>query len=177
MMSRFGEVVAEDLGTVPPFLRPSLERLTVPGYRVLRWERDGDAFRDPASWPAASVATNGTHDTESTAEWYDALDPDTREQLRAVPGMGDLDPSKPFDAAVRDRILRVIYNSPSTLSLVLFQDALGTRERINVPGQAGGANWTYRIAKTIEELGADADDTARLAKLAEETGRAPHRSK
>src|SRR6185295_8043233 len=27
----FGEVIAEDLGAVPPFLRPSLERVGVPG--------------------------------------------------------------------------------------------------------------------------------------------------
>ena len=47
IMSRFAEVVAEDLGTVPPFLRPSLERVGVPGYRVLRWERDADGYRDP----------------------------------------------------------------------------------------------------------------------------------
>ncbi|HVR64648.1 MAG TPA: glycogen debranching protein GlgX, partial [Polyangia bacterium] len=36
----FGEVVAEDLGSVPPYLRPSLERLGIPGYRVLRWEKE-----------------------------------------------------------------------------------------------------------------------------------------
>ena len=51
VMNRWSEVVAEDLGAVPPFLRPSLEKLGVPGYRVLRWEKDGDKYRDPASWP------------------------------------------------------------------------------------------------------------------------------
>jgi 4-alpha-glucanotransferase len=57
LMRRWGEVVAEDLGSVPPFLRPALERSGVPGYRVLRWEKEGDAFRDPATWPNLSVAT------------------------------------------------------------------------------------------------------------------------
>src|SRR5262249_8034777 len=106
IMSRFGEVVAEDLGPLPPFLRPSLERLAIPGYRVLRWERDGDAYRDPASWPAASVATNATHDTETTAEWYDGLSLEERERLRAVPGLGELDPTRPFDDRARDLLLR-----------------------------------------------------------------------
>ena len=49
MMSRFGEVVAEDLGALPGFLRPSLERIGVPGYRVLRWEREGRRRRLPRS--------------------------------------------------------------------------------------------------------------------------------
>src|SRR6185436_13738546 len=79
IMSRWGEVVAEDLGTVPPFLRPSLQKVGVPGYRVLRWERDGETYRDPASWPAASVATNSTHDTDTTAAWYDDLPLEERE--------------------------------------------------------------------------------------------------
>ena len=47
LMGQWAEVVAEDLGAVPPFLRPSLERLRVPGYRVLRWEKDDDEYRDP----------------------------------------------------------------------------------------------------------------------------------
>src|SRR5262249_38748463 len=33
------EVSAEDLGTVPDFVRASLARLGVPGFKVLRWER------------------------------------------------------------------------------------------------------------------------------------------
>jgi hypothetical protein len=67
-MMRWAEVIAEDLGTVPPFLRPSLETLGVPGYRVLRWEKDEQgAYRDPATWPEVSVCTNATHDTDTTA--------------------------------------------------------------------------------------------------------------
>src|SRR5688500_6887416 len=45
------EIIAEDLGTVPDFVRGSLVRLQVPGYKVLRWERhwhsEGQPFRDP----------------------------------------------------------------------------------------------------------------------------------
>jgi isoamylase len=171
IMNRWGEVVAEDLGTVPPFLQPSLQKLGVPGYRVLRWERDNGSYRDPATWPAVSVATNASHDTDTTAGWYDALAPDERERLRAVPGLGELDPSRPFDEATRDLFLRVIYGAPSTLSLVLFQDALGTKDRINTPGTVDGANWTWRLPMSIDDLLADAGNTDRLAQLAAEAGR------
>lgn len=170
-MNRWAEVIAEDLGTVPPFLRPSLERLGVAGYRVLRWEKDEQVYRDPASWPAASVCTNATHDTDTTADWYDALSVEERERLRAIPSLAELDPEKPFDDRARDILLRALYAAPSTLVLVLLQDALGTRERINTPGTVDPANWCYRMTTTVEQLSADEQTTARLARLAQDTDR------
>jgi isoamylase len=172
IMSRWAEVIAEDLGTVPPFLRPSLEKLTVAGYRVLRWEKDADGYHDPASWPVVSVCTNATHDTESTAEWYDALPVEEREKLRAIPALASLDPNAPFDPRTRDAFLQAIYEAPSTLALVLLQDALGTRERINTPGTVDRANWGYRMPMTVDALAADAQETERLARLAATAGRA-----
>jgi 4-alpha-glucanotransferase len=84
-------IVAEDLGTVPDFVRESLVRLGVPGFRVLRWEREwhteGQPFRDPADYPVNSVATSGTHDTESMAIWWATLSSDDRAKLAAVPTM------------------------------------------------------------------------------------------
>ena len=50
-------VIAEDLGTIPPFVRASLEKLGVPGYKVMMWEKDGDSFRDPATYPLLSLGT------------------------------------------------------------------------------------------------------------------------
>src|SRR5204862_519225 len=42
------EIIAEDLGTVPDFVRESLARLAIPGFCVFRWERywhtDGQPF-------------------------------------------------------------------------------------------------------------------------------------
>jgi 4-alpha-glucanotransferase len=171
-MCHFGEVVAEDLGTIPPFLRPSLDKLRVPGYRVLRWEKDGETYRDPASWPPLSVATSATHDTETTAEWYDKLSVEERRELLRLPGLTDLDPEREFDDRVRDALLKLIYGAPSTLVLVPFQDTMGTRERVNVPGTVGEENWSYRMAMDIEALLGDEAPAARLAALASETDRA-----
>jgi 4-alpha-glucanotransferase len=173
LMTRWAEVIAEDLGTVPPFLRPSLEKLGVAGYRVLRWEKEGDGYRDPASWPAVSVCTNATHDTDTTAEWYDALSREDREQLKKIPSLSSLEPEQGFDAGVRDLFLHALYDAPSTLVLVLFQDALGTRDRINTPGTVDAANWSYRMAMTVEELASDQELTGRLAQLANDAGRSP----
>jgi 4-alpha-glucanotransferase len=175
-MTRWAEVVAEDLGTVPPFLRPSLEKLGIAGYRVLRWEKDGEDYRDPATWPEVSVCTNATHDTTTTAEWYDSLSREERENLRKLPQFAALDPAEPFDGRTRDVFLKALYNAPSTLALVLLQDALGTRERINTPGTVDPANWAYRMERTVEELASDREVTERCARLAAEAGRSPVKS-
>jgi glycogen operon protein len=175
LMSHWGEVVAEDLGAVPPFLRESLGRLGVPGYRVLRWELDGDEFRDPETWPDVSVATNATHDTETTAEWYDALEPTRRAKLLGLVakrlGTTELDPAKPFDERVRDALLRLVYAAPSNLSIIPFQDAIGGRDRINTPGTQDPANWSTRSEKSVDELLSDRETMERLARMAAESGR------
>jgi isoamylase len=170
-MSRFGEVIAEDLGTVPPYLRPSLERIGIAGYRVLRWEKDGDNYRDPAAWPEISAATNATHDTDTTAEWWDKLKPEERKELQTIPALASLDPEAEFGPPVRDAVLRALYGARSTLTLAMFEDLLGGRGRINDPTKNDGTNWTYRAPKTIEELDKDQETTRRLAELAAETGR------
>ena len=90
-----------------------------------------------ASWPESSVATNGTHDTETTASWFEGLD-----RARSASGCArcrasaSSAPTGTFDERRATLLLRVVYGAPSTLALVMFQDALGTRERINVPGDA-----------------------------------------
>ena len=172
VMTRWAEVVAEDLGTVPPFLRPSLEKLGVAGYRVLRWEKDGEVYRSPSSWPESSVCTNATHDTDTTADWYDALSREDREKLREIPALAALDPDAPFDDKVRDLLLEALYDAPSRLVLVLLQDALGTRARINTPGTVDAANWGYRMEMSVDELAADRQAAERLSRLANESGRA-----
>jgi 4-alpha-glucanotransferase len=83
------EIIAEDLGIVPDFVRASLMRLGVPGFRVFRWERywhwEGQPFRDPFEYPALSVAASGTHDTEPVATWWDHASPDERSKVNALP--------------------------------------------------------------------------------------------
>jgi 4-alpha-glucanotransferase len=178
ILSEGAKVIAEDLGTVPDFVRASLARLGIPGYRVQRWEKNweagGTAFRDPAGWPAVSVATTGTHDTESLADWYEALSAEERAQLLALPALGELRARAPerFDDGVRDALLGMLYRAGSDLLLLPFQDALGTRERVNVPGTVAGSNWTYRTPMDLAGLAADAGAQARLRALAVGSGRA-----
>src|SRR5439155_8548391 len=83
------EIVAEDLGTVPDFVRASLARLELPGFRVFRWERRwhtvGQPFRDPSEYPPASVAASGTHDTEALVVWWERTSSEERVNVSALP--------------------------------------------------------------------------------------------
>ncbi len=181
LFSRRARVIAEDLGVVPDFIRRSLDRLAIPGYRVQRWERDwdlpGQPFRDPAEWPEVSVATTGTHDTDALADWYESLGDADRRALLALPGLASLRGRAParFDDGVRDALLELLYASRSDLLLLPFQDLLGHRERVNVPGTVNDQNWTYRMPTTLSRLLADPGPRRRLRSLAERHGRIPSR--
>jgi 4-alpha-glucanotransferase len=176
IFKRYGEVIAEDLGMVPEFLPPSLARLGIPGYKVLRWERrevEGKpVYKDPAGYGTSSVSTNGSHDIETNAVWWDALPVPERKALLKVPGLERLDPRKGFDDQVRDALLRVLYAAPSELTVNPFQDLLGARERVNLPGTVAETNWSYRMPQDLAALVADRNTRDRLALLAQETGRA-----
>lgn len=174
-------VVAEDLGTVPDFVRASMGRLGVPGCKVLRWERDWDApgqpFRDPATYPPASAAMTGTHDTEPMAEWWDRAPLDEREALLELPVLrahGLADPSHPWSEALRDALLEQVYRSRSDELFLPLQDVFGWCDRINTPGTVGDHNWSWRMPWPIEDLTshAGAIDRARFTReLAASTGR------
>ena len=178
VFSRGARVIAEDLGTVPRFVRASLTRCGVPGYRVLRWEREweerGQPWRDPAAWPALSVATSGTHDTESLADWFEEIGEEERAALLALPAFASLRSGAPghFDDQVRDAFLEALYEAGSDLVLLPLQDALGTRERVNVPGTVNDENWTYRMPADVTRLALDRATRERLRGLAVRSRRA-----
>jgi 4-alpha-glucanotransferase len=156
-------VVAEDLGLIPPFVRAALVDLQIPGYRVIPWEKDADQrFRDPAAFPALSVASLSTHDTKPITTWWADLSPDDQEQLAALAGVDTA-----ADAAERSlALLGLLLRSGSELTLMLPQEILGTSERINTPGTVTDANWTYRLPEPIEDLQASPVARARLAAIA-----------
>ena len=162
LLALFGEcgaqIVAEDLGSVPEFVRDSMARLSVPGYKVVRWERfwdePGQPFRDPATYPSVSLATSSTHDTETLAEWWDTAPPEERAAIAAIPTLRDhgCDPALEFCDTIRDALLRVLCGSGSNLVLIPVQDIFGWRDRINTPAVVADANWTWRLPWPVDEL-------------------------
>jgi len=169
------EIIAEDLGIVPDFVRESLARLGVPGFRVLRWERrwhePGQPFRDPLDYPALSVATSGTHDTDPMMVWWDQAAPDEREQLGGLATIqrllnGEALVHVPPDR-VRDVLLEALYASTSDLVLVPIQDVFGWLDRINVPATVNDHNWTYRLPWPVDRFDDEPEARERQQRLRE----------
>jgi 4-alpha-glucanotransferase len=156
------DVIAEDLGVVPDFVRASLARLGVPGFKVFRWERhwhaEGEPFIDPPAYPPASVATSGTHDTETLAVWWESTSAEERREVARLPAVeraagGTLDPiDAALTPAIRDALLEVLVASGSGLVLFPVQDVFGWRDRINEPATINERNWTFRLPWAVDRL-------------------------
>jgi 4-alpha-glucanotransferase len=155
------EIIAEDLGTVPDFVRASLDRTGVPGFRVARWERawhtPGYPFKDPAAYPSCSVAASGTHDTEPMAVWWTEASQQERALVCQVPTVVRLARGidlveAPYDPIVRDVLLESLFASGSDLLLMAIPDVFGWRDRINEPATVNDLNWTYRLPWPSDQL-------------------------
>jgi 4-alpha-glucanotransferase len=137
------DVIAEDLGSIPPFVRESMTRLNLPGLKVLRWERhwdrDGQPPIDPVEFPELSVATTGTHDIEPLASIPEG---DTEEKRSAV--------------------LRLLLSARSALTLIPLQDVFGWTDRINTPAVVDDVNWTWRLPWPVDTW-LDREDTVARA--------------
>jgi 4-alpha-glucanotransferase len=166
-------VIAEDLGTVPDFVRTSLCRLGIPGFKVFRWEREWDRrdqpFRNPAEYAPLSVATTGTHDTDTLVEWWEAATAEERSAIADIPFLAAraLNVSAPrCDAATRDLLLEMLASSSSNLLLLPVQDIFGWRDRINVPGTVTAENWTWRLPWPVDVLAHQPEAAERAGTLA-----------
>jgi len=166
-----GEILAEDLGVIPEFVRESLGRLAVPGMKVMRWERDwkqeGHPFLDPTLYPSVSVAISGTHDTETMAEWWDNADDEERAAAVALPALRDegLTADEPYSARLRDTLLESLYASGSDLLLVPVQDIFGWRDRLNTPAVVNEENWSWQLPWRVDRLGQEPEALERAAFL------------
>lgn len=163
-------LIAEDLGVIPDFVRSSLRRLGIPGYKVIPWERR-DAFHDPRGFDPLSVATFSTHDTPPITMWWSELPEDQRAELAALARF-------PPDAPERLRqegLYHLLAESGSSLVLMLAEEVLGEHARVNVPGTVGPHNWSLRLPMSLEDLQDDAEARSRveaLHKIFQATGRA-----
>ena len=166
------EIIAEDLGVVPDFVRESLARLSLPGYKVLRWERhwhdEGQPFRDPMDYPACSVATSGTHDTETMAAWWQSAPAEEKEAVLAIPSVRA---RLTGDARMRDAFIETLVASGADLLILPIQDAFGWHDRINQPATVSESNWTWRLPWPVDRMLEEPEAVHVAARLREWTQR------
>ncbi len=130
-------LIAEDLGALTPEVEALRDDFGLAGMRIVQnafWSgKSGDM---PHNHPFKSVVYSGTHDNETTAQWWQGRSAEERARFKAYAGNG------PVPEAMR----RIVLASPSALAVLPMQDLLGLGKaaRMNLPGTATG-NWTWRM--------------------------------
>jgi len=91
-------IIGEDLGTVAPGMRETLQGYGIFSYKVFYFEKDerGD-FRGPEFYPELALATVSTHDLPTLAGFWQAEDIQVRKRLGMFPG------EKEFQLALEKR--------------------------------------------------------------------------
>ncbi|NNN18195.1 MAG: hypothetical protein HKL79_07535, partial [Thermoplasmata archaeon] len=147
-------VVGEDLGTVPPEVRPELRRRGILAMYIAELEWDGPGPARPI--PAACVASLNTHDHLPFAGYWAER---ARVDRPASVGLGFPATSTPMGDAFRTATFRLA-RSPARLLLVNLEDLGGEERPQNLPGRTG-QNFSRRFRLTLATLRRD----RRAAKL------------
>lgn len=165
--------VGEDLGTVEDHVRTELHRRGVLSYRLAIFEDT-----PPAGYPVQALAAVTTHDLPTIAGLWTGsdladqqrigLEPNEdanvslRDRVRDVAGVDD---DAPVDAVVT-ATYDALSTAPSMLLTAGLDDAIGVKERPNMPGTLDQwPNWCMALPMTLEEIEADPRPRAVAAAL------------
>ena len=181
------EVVGEDLGAVPDYVRPHLSEIGIGGYKICHWEVTADkkGLEHPiagADYEECSFATYATHDHAPMAAMWedfragmDAGDEDVREGARwnlrvlsefaGIPLAKDAESFPPYVEEVQWQLLKALFETNSRYAAFMITDLFGMTERFNVPATVGGVNWAVRMHFTVEEMGRRDDLKGESTKL------------
>jgi 4-alpha-glucanotransferase len=194
------EVIAEDLGWVPDYVRPHLTDLDIAGFRIPHWDCNEFGHPSPGhSFPENSFATYSTHDHDPVnGIWRNCLrvihehqeNPTELSAWQAhgahntlrvlsefaaipIPAYG---PWPPFTEGIRLRLIKSLFASNSRFASLMVTELFGLDERINHPGTSGSHNWSFRLPWSLQQILADPQlhETCRkLATVIHITRRAP----
>ncbi|MCQ2099896.1 MULTISPECIES: 4-alpha-glucanotransferase [unclassified Fibrobacter] len=178
-------VCAEDLGAVPSCVPTVLNKLNILSLRIERWARNWNVpyspYYDMDEYPRLSVCTTSCHDTSSLRGLW--KEPDFDRGLywshAHLPGSAPQE----ITPTVARTILTHVFSSNSLFCILPAQDyfALSAslsqvdpeKERVNVPGTVGGANWCYRLPCSVDELLDYASLSSDIRKLVDVRKRRP----
>ena len=152
--------IAEDLGYIDKPVEDAINRLGIPGMRVILFGLDGSKNNPHvlSNHIENSVVYTGTHDTNTVRGWFSAeASAKEKENLFELIGKKVGAEEASFEAA------KLAMSSIADLCIIPFQDilGLGAETRMNNPSQPFG-NWQWRV--TTEQLG-----SGKLAKLGDLT--------
>jgi 4-alpha-glucanotransferase len=173
-------VVAEDLGVVPPYVRPLLQELGIPGFYIPIFERIEATreFKPIAEMPELTLATYATHDHDPIARYYQQLvtkwlGPDGHQswlevqRLMRFLKLDEENPPKKFSPQLHYAFFERLLSSKAWLAMFMITDLLGTTQRFNEPGSASDSNWSQRLDREINQYVSDPLFAPTIQKCAE----------
>lgn len=184
------EVIAEDLGTVPDYVRPHLLSLDIPGFKVSQWESDARGrVVMGGDYDNCAFATYATHDHEPMKTLWDHRVSDltgadeggrflAQKELRDLSDFSGLrftgEGWPAYDEHIRRALLEALLASNARFAAFMLTDLFGLEDRFNVPGIAAESNWSARLLMTVAEMRQEAPWKAEcewFKRTIKETGR------
>ena len=178
------QVIGEDLGTVPNYVRPSLCSLGIAGFKIPQWEVDQGRVIPGSEYDRLSIATYATHDHKPLRKlWEEAIEHPTSTSEQSIDALNKIAEFAGFQPQAKSidygrdfypRIMEALFRSESWIASVMITDLLARKYRFNVPGTAVSENWTRRMHRSIAQLRASRAERKRMAlirELLEKTGR------
>lgn len=174
------EIVGEDLGCLPDYVRPHLESIGIAGFRVPHWDADDDGVVIPPSGiPECAFATYATHDHDPIAAMWNHYataanqenSEDAHYQLRMLSDFCGapipLNSAWPtYNPTIQWRLTKALLDSKARYAALMITDLFGMSDRYNQPGTVGGENWRFRLPWTISEIRNDVSLRSAANKLA-----------
>jgi 4-alpha-glucanotransferase len=184
------EIIAEDLGWVPDYVRPHLTNLGIAGYRIPHW--DCNEWGHPVQgrdYPWLSLATYSTHDHDPVSGiWRQCHEAIQRQRenpseahyhaaqgaanaLRILSEFAGIPQGvdgtwPPFTEGVRLKLIKALFDSNSRYAVIVITSLFGMLDRINRPGTAHFENWTFRLPWSLREILTDPKGSDVVRKLA-----------
>lgn len=151
------EIIAEDLGFLTDSVIKLLKETGYPGMKVLQFAFDSREESDyfPHNYIRNSVVYTGTHDNDTTANWFKELEENDKNLAKAYLNLNR-------EEEICSVMIHTAFSSVADTCIIPLQDYLeiGKEGRINKPSTLGD-NWTWRLtgnectkelAKRIAEL-------------------------
>ena len=168
-------IIAEDLGTVPDFVRESLAPpRAFPATRCFAGSATGRrrgsrTARRPRTRPRRWRPRARTTPRRTPRGGTASTRPSARPSWRRPAWRGGLAawPTRQatFTPELRDVLLEVLFASGSDFLLLPIQDVFGWRDRINIPADLGPQNWTWRLPWPVDRLASEPEAQERAAAL------------
>ena len=138
--TRPDQILAEDLGIVPPEVVEMRRRFDLSGMAVLHFGFGGEANNPhhPSAIGSDQVVYTGTHDNDTTLGWWETLDRKTKARVCEL--LND-------EESPHEGLIRMALESRGPMAVIPLQDVLGLdgSARMNTPGTHTG-NWKWSFA-------------------------------